>query len=297
MPAGQADPGGRRQLRRPHHHHHQLRANRSTATASARSRRAFAACRSATARSRPHRTEHGRVHRRAGAGRAGIIVPPSASACGEICSRRRSSIADEVQIGLGRTGRILARDHEGARRPDARQGARRRPAAGHFAPARSWMAVFAPATRQHLRGNPLGAAVGEAALTPLEHGPLRDRRSGNTCCPAGAIIRRSSTSGARASWSASIDRPSPAPAGSGAVDEGVLTKDTLRHGGADGAAADDQGEQIDQAVAALGPLERIAAAEPIASKEDRPHRTGGVVLSAGPGRERRRRRRRSRASG
>ena len=53
-------------------------------------------------------------------GEAGIIVPPVGylRAVREICTRRNIlMIADEVQTGLGRTGRILACDHEGVR-PD-----------------------------------------------------------------------------------------------------------------------------------------------------------------------------------
>ena len=87
------------------------------------------------ARSGDH-AEHRRVHRRAGAGRgrhhraAGAATSPR---CAEICTRRNVLlICDEVQTGLGRTGRILrlpARRHQ----PDghhARQGARRRLPAG-----------------------------------------------------------------------------------------------------------------------------------------------------------------------
>ncbi|HWH73292.1 MAG TPA: aminotransferase class III-fold pyridoxal phosphate-dependent enzyme, partial [Methylibium sp.] len=53
-------------------------------------------------------------------GEAGIVVPPAGylQAVREICSRHAVlMICDEVQTGLGRTGRLLACDHEGVR-PD-----------------------------------------------------------------------------------------------------------------------------------------------------------------------------------
>src|SRR5258706_4039996 len=53
-------------------------------------------------------------------GEQGIIVPPRGylAECERICRRRNVLlIADEVQTGLGRTGRLLACDHEGVK-PD-----------------------------------------------------------------------------------------------------------------------------------------------------------------------------------
>src|SRR5207237_8381332 len=53
-------------------------------------------------------------------GEAGIVVPPPGylKAVREICTRHDVlMICDEVQTGLGRTGRLLASDHEGVR-PD-----------------------------------------------------------------------------------------------------------------------------------------------------------------------------------
>jgi ornithine--oxo-acid transaminase len=71
-------------------------------------------------------------------GEAGIVVPPAGylKAVREICTRHNVlMICDEVQTGLGRTGRMLACDHEGVRpTADARQGARRRAAAGERLP-------------------------------------------------------------------------------------------------------------------------------------------------------------------
>jgi len=53
-------------------------------------------------------------------GEGGIIVPPAGylAKCAEICRRERVLlICDEIQTGLGRTGRLLACDHD-AVRPD-----------------------------------------------------------------------------------------------------------------------------------------------------------------------------------
>jgi ornithine--oxo-acid transaminase len=53
-------------------------------------------------------------------GEGGIIVPPAGylARCAEICRRHNVLlICDEVQTGLGRTGRMLASEHDGVR-PD-----------------------------------------------------------------------------------------------------------------------------------------------------------------------------------
>lgn len=53
-------------------------------------------------------------------GEAGVVVPPTGylSKCAEICKRHNVLlICDEVQTGLGRTGKLLASDHDGVK-PD-----------------------------------------------------------------------------------------------------------------------------------------------------------------------------------
>jgi len=53
-------------------------------------------------------------------GEAGVVVPDHGYLCGvrELCSKHQVLwIADEVQTGLGRTGKMLAVDHENVR-PD-----------------------------------------------------------------------------------------------------------------------------------------------------------------------------------
>jgi ornithine--oxo-acid transaminase len=85
-------------------------------------------------------------------GEAGIIVPPVGylRAVREICTRRNIlMIADEVQTGLGRTGRVLACDHEGVRPDGLTLG---KALGGGLLPVSAFcaredlMAVFTPAT-------------------------------------------------------------------------------------------------------------------------------------------------------
>ncbi len=115
-------------------------------------------------------------------GEAGIIMPPTGylAAVREICTRCNVlMIADEVQTGLGRTGRVLACDHEGVR-PDGLTlgkalGGGLLPVSAFLARA-DVMAVFAPGDHgSTFGGNPLGAAVGEAALELLERENLSAR--------------------------------------------------------------------------------------------------------------------------
>ena len=99
-------------------------------------------------------------------GEGGIIVPPPGylARCAEICRRHDVLlIADEVQTGLGRTGRLLACDHEGVR-PDGlilgkALGGGLLPVSAFLADRRV-MDVFQPGDHgSTFGGNPLGAAV------------------------------------------------------------------------------------------------------------------------------------------
>jgi ornithine--oxo-acid transaminase len=115
-------------------------------------------------------------------GEAGIIVPPEGylQAVRDICTRHNVlMIADEVQTGLGRTGKTLACDHEGVR-PDGLTlgkalGGGLLPVSAFLARA-DVMAQFTPGDHgSTFGGNPLAAAVGLAALNLLETENLADK--------------------------------------------------------------------------------------------------------------------------
>ena len=115
-------------------------------------------------------------------GEAGIIVPPAGylKAVREICTRHNVlMICDEVQTGLGRTGKLLACDHEGVR-PDGLMlgkalGGGLLPVSAFLARA-DVMAQFTPGDHgSTFGGNPLAAAVGQAALELLESEHLAER--------------------------------------------------------------------------------------------------------------------------
>jgi ornithine--oxo-acid transaminase len=114
-------------------------------------------------------------------GEAGIIVPPVGylKAVRDICTRHNIlMIADEVQTGLGRTGKTLACDHEGVR-PDGLTlgkalGGGLLPVSAFLARA-DVMAQFTPGDHgSTFGGNPLAAAVGLAALNLLATENLAD---------------------------------------------------------------------------------------------------------------------------
>ena len=107
-------------------------------------------------------------------GEAGIVVPPRGylAACAEICRRHNVLlICDEVQTGLGRTGRLFACEHEGVR-PDGlvlgkALGGGLLPVSAFLA-RREVMEVFTPGDHgSTFGGNPLAAAVGLAAIEVL----------------------------------------------------------------------------------------------------------------------------------
>ncbi|MFJ2989133.1 ornithine--oxo-acid transaminase [Collimonas sp. NPDC087041] len=114
-------------------------------------------------------------------GEAGIIVPPEGylAKCREICDRHNVLlICDEVQTGLGRTGRLLASDHDGVK-PDGlilgkALGGGLLPVSAFLA-REDLMAVFTPGDHgSTFGGNPLSAAVGHAALRLLRDEKLAD---------------------------------------------------------------------------------------------------------------------------
>lgn len=115
-------------------------------------------------------------------GEAGIIVPPAGylRAARELCTRHNVLlICDEVQTGLGRTGRMLACQHEGVVPDGITLG---KALGGGLLPVSAFcareevMGVFRPGDHgSTFGGNPLAATVGLAALELLEREGLCER--------------------------------------------------------------------------------------------------------------------------
>ena len=121
-------------------------------------------------------------------GEAGIIVPPAGylAECARICRAHNVLlICDEVQTGLGRTGRMLACEHEQVK-PDGvilgkALGGGLLPVSAFLA-RRELMEVFTPGDHgSTFGGNPLAAAVGLEAINVLieERLPERAAELGN----------------------------------------------------------------------------------------------------------------------
>jgi ornithine--oxo-acid transaminase len=115
-------------------------------------------------------------------GEAGIIVPPDGYLAGAavICRRHRVLlICDEVQTGLGRTGRVLASDHDGVRPDGLTLG---KALGGGLVPVSLFLAseevmgVFRPGDHgSTFGGYPIAAAVGLEALNMLVDERLSER--------------------------------------------------------------------------------------------------------------------------
>ena len=121
-------------------------------------------------------------------GEAGVIVPPDGymREAAEVCRARGVAlVADEIQTGLGRTGRMFCCDWEGVR-PDVlivgkALGGGVYPVSAAIADA-AFMDVFRPGDHgSTFGGNPLGAAVGSASLRVIieEDLPRRSDELGN----------------------------------------------------------------------------------------------------------------------
>jgi len=115
-------------------------------------------------------------------GEAGVIVPPAGflSQTREICTRNNVlMIADEIQTGLGRTGKMLACDHEDVRPDVITLG---KAIAGGMYPvsavlaSREVLGVFQPGDHgSTFGGNPLGCAVAREALEVIVDEKLVER--------------------------------------------------------------------------------------------------------------------------
>jgi ornithine--oxo-acid transaminase len=115
-------------------------------------------------------------------GEAGVVIPPEGFLSGakQLCEEHGALlIADEIQTGLGRTGRMFASEWEGVR-PDMvivgkALGGGVYPVSAVLADAQV-MDVFTPGTHgSTFGGNPLGAAVGLAALDVIVDERLAER--------------------------------------------------------------------------------------------------------------------------
>jgi ornithine--oxo-acid transaminase len=115
-------------------------------------------------------------------GEAGVVVPPEGylQAVRDACDHHGIlMVADEIQTGLGRTGKWLACDHENVR-PDVvilgkALGGGVYPVSAVLS-SREVMDVFQPGDHgSTFGGNPLGAAVAQASLRVLENEKLPER--------------------------------------------------------------------------------------------------------------------------
>lgn len=107
-------------------------------------------------------------------GEAGVIIPPAGylQTARDLCSRHRVIlILDEIQTGLGRTGKLLAEEHEGVEADLTLVG---KALSGGFYPVsavlsnREVMDVLRPGEHgSTFGGNPLACAVARAAIRVL----------------------------------------------------------------------------------------------------------------------------------
>ena len=114
-------------------------------------------------------------------GEAGVIVPPAGylRAVADLCRQKNVLlIADEIQTGLGRTGKLLASEHEQVR-PDVvilgkALGGGVYPVSAVIAD-RELLGLFTPGEHgSTFGGNPLGAAVARAALRVIVNEKLAE---------------------------------------------------------------------------------------------------------------------------
>lgn len=176
-------------------------------------------------------------------GEGGIIVPPQGylAEVARVCREHDVLlICDEIQSGLGRTGRLLACQHDGVR-PDAvtlgkALGGGLLPVS-LFLARREVMQVFAPGDHgSTFGGNPIAAAVGLAALdTLIEEGLVeRSARLGSHLLARlraieNPVIREVRGRGLFAGVELDRDSASAATVATKLLQAGVLTKDTHRN--------------------------------------------------------------------
>jgi ornithine--oxo-acid transaminase len=207
-------------------------------------------------------------------GEAGIVVPPAGylTAVRAICTKHDVlMICDEVQTGLGRTGTVLACDHEGVKPDGLTLG---KALGGGLLPVSAFlaredvMAQFGPGDHgSTFGGNPLAAAVGLAALQLLESDQLsrRAQQQGEYLMARLRALKHPAITQVRGRGLLVGVVIDPAFASARQVcerlmEEGVLTKDTHHTVVRLAPPLVIEREQIDEAVAALQRvLESLAA--------------------------------------
>ncbi|MBW8011776.1 MAG: ornithine--oxo-acid transaminase [Chloroflexi bacterium] len=117
-------------------------------------------------------------------GENGVILPPEGylQRLSQICDQHSVLlIADEIQTGLGRTGRLFASEHEGVRPDMLIIG---KALSGGFYPVsavladKAIMGLFTPGEHgSTFGGNPLGAAIARAALQVIQEEKLIENAS------------------------------------------------------------------------------------------------------------------------
>jgi ornithine--oxo-acid transaminase len=115
-------------------------------------------------------------------GEAGVLIPPAGFLKGlrELCDKNRILLVlDEIQSGLGRTGRMFAFEHEGIRPDGVTIG---KALSGGFYPVSAFLSskevmdVFTPGIHgSTYGGNPLACAIAGAALDVLVDDKLVER--------------------------------------------------------------------------------------------------------------------------
>ena len=175
-------------------------------------------------------------------GEGGIIIPPNGylTACAALCRRHDVLlIVDEIQTGLGRTGKLFAYMHEPVR-PDGlilgkALGGGLLPVSAFLADERV-MQVFSPGDHgSTFGGNPLASAVALAALDLLEEESLPERSAklGEYLLDAlqqlkagSDLIRAVRGRGLFAGIEVDRDKASARILAEGLLARGILTKDT-----------------------------------------------------------------------
>ncbi len=207
-------------------------------------------------------------------GEGGVVVPPDGylSKCAEICRDNNVLLmCDEIQTGLGRTGRLLASNHDGVQPDGLMLG---KALGGGLVPVSMFLArddvmdVFTPGDHgSTFGGYPLGAAVGYEALKLLEDDALVERSErlgkymmGELCGLNHPAIRDVRGRGLLAGVEFDPTQFTASDICHELLHQGVLCKDTLRNTVRFAPPLIIKEREIDQAVAALaGVLTKLAA--------------------------------------